>query len=101
MFSSDDESDDSESITTNVDPVNHPPPSICLLSEDPRCATEVKVKIQSPCTGMICAGTTLLDSGATGMFMDPTFAKENSLDIHPCQGDTAIEATIRKRKEIN
>jgi hypothetical protein len=81
MFSSDDESDDSESITTDIDPVHHPPPSICLLSEDPRCATDVKVKIQSPCTGMICARTALLDSGATGMFMDPTFSKENSLDI--------------------
>jgi hypothetical protein len=83
MFSSDDESDDSESVTTNIDPIHHPPPSIRLLSKDPRHATEVKVKIQSPRTGTICAGTTLLDSGATGMFMDPTFAKENSLDICP------------------
>jgi hypothetical protein len=30
---------------------------------------------------MICAMAALLDSGATGMFMDPTFAKENGLDI--------------------
>jgi Retroviral aspartyl protease len=83
MFFSDDESDDSESITTDVNPVHHPPPSIHLLSEDPRWATEVKVKIQSPCTGTICARTALLDSRATGMFMDPTFVKENGLDICP------------------
>jgi Retroviral aspartyl protease len=83
MLFSDDESDESESVTTNDNPADHPPPSIRLLSKDPRRATEVKVKLQSPHTGMICAGTALLDSGATGMFMDPTFAKENGLDICP------------------
>ena len=81
MFFSDDDSDNSESVSTEVNPIYNPPPSIHLLSEDPRQATEVKVKIQSPRTGAICAGKALLDSGATGMFMDPTFAKENGLDI--------------------
>ena len=36
MFFSDDDGDDSESVSTEVDPIYNPPPSIHLLSKDPR-----------------------------------------------------------------
>ena len=36
MFPSDNENDESESIPTEIDNTHNLPPTICLLSEDPR-----------------------------------------------------------------
>ena len=84
MFYTDDQEEEPETVSTaSPIPLTIPniPPSIRVLSEDPRRATEVKIRIQSPRTGATHAGTALLDSGATGMFMDPSFARDNKLDV--------------------
>jgi len=76
-----DQDKESENVSHQPPPPSGPPPRVRVLSEDPRRATEIKVRIQSPRTGSSCAGVALLDSGATGMFMDPSYAEQNKIEV--------------------
>ena len=57
--------------------------SMYVCSEDLRQCTKVPLKIRSVDTGTPLAIDSLLDSGATGLFIDVEFAKEQKLQTHP------------------
>ena len=59
------------------------PPHIYVCSADLRQCTKVPLKIRSVDTGTPLAINSLLDSGATSLFIDVEFVKEQKLQTHP------------------
>src|SRR3979490_1103734 len=59
-----------------------PPPHIYVYSADTHHCTRVPSKVQSVDTGCPLAIDALLDSGATGMFIDIEFVQSKSLKTH-------------------
>ena len=59
------------------------PPRIYVRSADLRRCTKVPLKIRSVDTGTPLAIDSLLDSSATGLFIDVDFIREQKLQTHP------------------
>ena len=59
------------------------PPRVYVCSADLRRCTKVPLKIRSVDTGTPLAINSLLDSSATGLFIDVEFVKEQKLQTRP------------------
>src|SRR3979490_2599884 len=74
-----------ENTPTILTPERQPPP-LCtyVCSADTRRCTRVLLKVQSVDTGRPLAIDALLDSGATGMFIDIEYVRAKRLKTHYC-----------------
>src|SRR5258708_2342493 len=60
-----------------------PPPAIYLLSKNSPCSLNIQVELTSLTSLTSVSTSTLLDSGATGMFINWSFMQKHKLEITP------------------
>src|SRR5260221_12020499 len=56
-----------------------PPPTICILSKNSPCSLNIQVELTSLTSLTSISTSTLLDSGATGMFINQSFMQNHQL----------------------
>ena len=64
-------------------PENSDPPWVYVRSTDTRRCTKIPIKLHLVDTGYPLAVDSLLDSGATGMFIDVEYVRTQKLQTHP------------------
>src|SRR5258708_7701961 len=60
-----------------------PPPAIYVLSKNSPCSLNIQVKLTSLTSLASISTSTLLDSGATGMFINQSFMQKHQLETTP------------------
>ena len=70
-------------VLTLLVPENGDPPWVYVCSADRHCCTRIPIKVHSVDTGYSLAVDSLLDSGATGMFIDVEYVRTQKLQTHP------------------
>src|SRR5258708_18213435 len=60
-----------------------PPPAIYVLSKNSPCSLNIQVELTSLTSLTSISTSTLLDSGATGMFINWSFMQKHQLEITP------------------
>src|SRR6266481_3251327 len=60
-----------------------PPPTIYILSKNSPCSLNIQVKLTSLTLLASISMSTLLDSGATGMFINQSFMQKHRLETTP------------------
>ena len=64
-------------------PENSDPPWVYVCSADTCCYTRILIKVHLVDTGHPLAVNSLLDRGATGMFVDVEYVRTQRLQTHP------------------
>ena len=72
------ETAESETMSTpsTIDIVSSPPSRIYIRTTQAVASTQVQVQLKTVDTGSLVSITALLDSGATGLFLDSKFVKK-------------------------
>src|SRR5258708_38776884 len=85
-----------------------PPPAIYVLSKNSPCSLNIQVKLTSLTSLASISMSVLLDSGATGMFINQSFMQKHQLETTPlpqpvliCNGDSSPNENGSVMEEVH